>query len=86
LPLDDAAGGIAREFWWTNKESSPVDFIPPWFSILIYITWGMKIGSVVASVQIVSPTDANIIILGPDSPPSTVGRQLLSYWAVSVVM
>jgi hypothetical protein len=26
---------IARELWWTNKEVSLVDVIPPWFSILI---------------------------------------------------
>jgi hypothetical protein len=30
------AGRIAREFWWMNQEFSPVDIIPPWFSILIY--------------------------------------------------
>jgi hypothetical protein len=29
-------GGIAREVLWTNKEFSPVDIIPPWFSMLIY--------------------------------------------------
>jgi hypothetical protein len=22
--------------WWTNQEYSPLDIIPPWFSILIY--------------------------------------------------
>jgi hypothetical protein len=30
------AGRIAIELWWTNKELSSVDIIPPWFSMLIY--------------------------------------------------
>jgi hypothetical protein len=25
-----------------NQEFSPVDIIPPWFSMLIYITWRMN--------------------------------------------
>jgi hypothetical protein len=29
-------GRIAREIWWTDQELSPVDIIPPWFSMLIY--------------------------------------------------
>jgi hypothetical protein len=29
------AGGIIRALWWTNQEFSPVDIIPPWFSVLI---------------------------------------------------
>jgi hypothetical protein len=29
LLLDDFAGRIARELWWTNKEFFPVDIIPP---------------------------------------------------------
>jgi hypothetical protein len=28
-------GRLARELWWTNQEFSPVDIIPPWFSMLI---------------------------------------------------
>jgi hypothetical protein len=32
---DDSAGRIARELWWTNQFSS-VNFIPPWFSMLMY--------------------------------------------------
>jgi hypothetical protein len=35
LLLDDSAGRIAKELWWTNREFSSVDIIPPWFSILI---------------------------------------------------
>jgi hypothetical protein len=27
---------IARGLWWTNQELSPVDIIPPRFSMLIY--------------------------------------------------
>jgi hypothetical protein len=27
---------LAIMFWWTNQEFSPVDIIPPWFSMLIY--------------------------------------------------
>jgi hypothetical protein len=30
------AGGIARELREMNQEFSPVDTIPPWFSMLIY--------------------------------------------------
>jgi hypothetical protein len=37
LLLDDSAGRIARELWWTNQEFSPVDKFIPWFSMLIYI-------------------------------------------------
>jgi hypothetical protein len=33
---------IARELWWTNQKFSPVDIIPPWFFMLIYIIWEMK--------------------------------------------
>jgi hypothetical protein len=36
LLLDGSAGRIARVLWWTNQEFSPVDIIPPWFSLLIY--------------------------------------------------
>jgi quinol-cytochrome oxidoreductase complex cytochrome b subunit len=35
LLLDDTAGSIARELWWTNQ-FSPVDIIPPWFFLVIY--------------------------------------------------
>jgi hypothetical protein len=31
LLLDDSAGRIARELWWTNPEFYPVDITPPWF-------------------------------------------------------
>jgi hypothetical protein len=31
------AGRIDRELWWTNQEFSPVDIIPPWLSMLIYL-------------------------------------------------
>jgi hypothetical protein len=31
-----AAGRIARELWLTNQEFSPVNIIPPWFSMFIY--------------------------------------------------
>jgi hypothetical protein len=37
LLLDDTAGRIAREFWWTNQEFSSVDIILPWFSMPTYI-------------------------------------------------
>jgi hypothetical protein len=36
LLLDGSAGRIARALWWTNQEFSPVNIIPPWFSMLIY--------------------------------------------------
>jgi hypothetical protein len=36
LLVDDSAGRVAREIWWTKEEFSPVDIIPPWFSMLIY--------------------------------------------------
>jgi hypothetical protein len=36
LLLDDSIGRISRELWWTNQEFSPVNFIPPLFSIVIY--------------------------------------------------
>jgi hypothetical protein len=36
LLLDDCAGIIASELWWTNQEFSPVIVIQPWLSILIY--------------------------------------------------
>jgi hypothetical protein len=29
LLVDDSAGRITRELWWTNLEFSPTDFIPP---------------------------------------------------------
>jgi hypothetical protein len=29
-------GMIVIEIWWTNQEFSPVDIIPPWFSMLVY--------------------------------------------------
>jgi hypothetical protein len=32
---DDSAARIARELWWKNQELSPVDIIPPRFSMLI---------------------------------------------------
>jgi hypothetical protein len=35
LLLDDSAGGLARELWWTNQFST-VDILPPWFSMLMY--------------------------------------------------
>jgi hypothetical protein len=34
--LDDSAGGIARELWWTNQGVFSIDIIPPRLSILIY--------------------------------------------------
>jgi hypothetical protein len=37
--LDDSAGRIARELWWTGQEFCPVDIIPPWFSMFIYHLW-----------------------------------------------
>jgi hypothetical protein len=36
LLVDDSAGRVAREIWWTKEEFYPVDIIPPWFSMLIY--------------------------------------------------
>jgi hypothetical protein len=36
LLLDASAGRIARELWWMNQNFSPVDIIPPWFSMLMY--------------------------------------------------
>jgi hypothetical protein len=33
---DDSAGRIARELWWMNQEFSSVNFMPPWFSMLMY--------------------------------------------------
>jgi hypothetical protein len=30
------AGRVARQLWWTNQDFSPVDIIPPQFSMLIY--------------------------------------------------
>jgi hypothetical protein len=33
---DDSAGRIVRDLWWMDQEFSSVDFIPPWFSMLIY--------------------------------------------------
>jgi hypothetical protein len=38
--LGDFTGRITRELCWMNHEFSPVDIIPPWPSVLIYITWG----------------------------------------------
>jgi hypothetical protein len=37
LLLDESAGRIARELWWTNHKLSSVDVSPPWYSMLIYI-------------------------------------------------
>jgi hypothetical protein len=40
---DDLVGRIAIELWWINQEFLSVEIIiPPWFSMLIYITWGMN--------------------------------------------
>jgi hypothetical protein len=36
LLLCESAGMTVRELWWTNKESSPVDNVPPWLFMLIY--------------------------------------------------
>jgi hypothetical protein len=36
LLLDGSAGMIARELWWINHDISPVNTIPPWFSMFIY--------------------------------------------------
>jgi hypothetical protein len=36
LRLDNSAGRIARDLCCANQEISPVDIIPPWFSMLIY--------------------------------------------------
>jgi hypothetical protein len=47
------------ELWWTNQEFSPVDIIPPWFSI--FITCG--IGLLVAAVQTWSHPIGMIIII-----------------------
>jgi hypothetical protein len=33
LLLDDSAGRIVQELWWTNQDFPFVDMIPPWFSI-----------------------------------------------------
>jgi hypothetical protein len=33
LLSDDSANRISRGVWWTNKEFSSVDIIPPWFYI-----------------------------------------------------
>jgi hypothetical protein len=41
LVLVDSAGWIARELWWTNKEYSLIDIIPPWYPSS-YITRGMN--------------------------------------------
>jgi hypothetical protein len=30
---DDLAGRITRDLWWTNQEFSPVNIIPPWFTL-----------------------------------------------------
>jgi hypothetical protein len=35
LVLEDSAGRIARELWWTNQEFSAVDIIQLWFFLLI---------------------------------------------------
>jgi hypothetical protein len=35
LLIDNSAGRISREFWWTNQEFSSVD-IPPWFFMPMY--------------------------------------------------
>jgi hypothetical protein len=44
------ADKIARELWWTNKEFSPVDIIPQWLCILMYLL-GVYSGPLVAAVQ-----------------------------------
>jgi hypothetical protein len=36
LLLDDSPGKISRELWWMNQKISPINIIPPWFSMLIY--------------------------------------------------
>jgi hypothetical protein len=41
LLLNYSAGRISTDLWWKNQELSPVDIIPPWFSILIII-WEMN--------------------------------------------
>jgi hypothetical protein len=33
---DDSACKIVRDIWWTNQDFSPVDNIPPWFSMIMY--------------------------------------------------
>jgi hypothetical protein len=38
---EDSAGRIIRALWWMNREFSSV-IIPPWFSMLIYVTFGMN--------------------------------------------
>jgi hypothetical protein len=35
LQIDDSTGRISRELWETNCELSPVDIIPPLFSMLM---------------------------------------------------
>jgi hypothetical protein len=52
---DDSTGRIAKEVYWTNKEFSPVDTIPPWVSMLIYhqgnkqqTCWWLKFRDVVS--------------------------------------
>jgi hypothetical protein len=42
LLLDGCSGMIARELWWTNQEFSPIDIIPPQFSMVIYHLGGEK--------------------------------------------
>jgi hypothetical protein len=49
--LDDSTGWIAREFWWTNQEFSPVDIIMPCFSMLIYHLGDGTVGSLEATAQ-----------------------------------
>jgi hypothetical protein len=60
LLLDVSIGRVARELWWTNQESSPVDIIPPRFSMLIYHL-GMNNRPQVGDV--VSPFDMMIMII-----------------------
>jgi hypothetical protein len=35
LLLVDSSGRVARELWWTKKKHSPVDIIPPRFTMFI---------------------------------------------------
>jgi hypothetical protein len=37
LRLDDSPGRIARELWLMTQQFFPVDIIPPWISMLIYL-------------------------------------------------
>jgi quinol-cytochrome oxidoreductase complex cytochrome b subunit len=52
LLLEDCAGIISTELWWTNQEFSPVDIIPQWFFMLTYqLVDERTIGLLVVVVQ-----------------------------------